>query len=139
MMKKLIFIATAMLAVACTSEPSSDLSESDNAPIAVDPPIERDFGYDAAEEKACLADGGNYERAGLAGYFMCIRPYSDGGKICFDGRDCEGVCISDGTYQETIPGKRPPLQSGKCAMNDSPFGCYAEVVNGEIGPALCVD
>lgn len=139
MMKKLIFIAAAMLAVACTSEQSSDLSDGEKTPISVDPPIERDFGYDAAEEKTCLADGGSYQRAGLAGYFNCIRPYSDGGKACFDGKDCQGKCIADGLPQQTAPGKRPTREFGKCAMNDSPFGCYAELVNGEIGPALCVD
>lgn len=138
--KKLI-IAGAILCAACASEqaPDTDVSEP---PIIVE---EEDWGppeiggnFDEAEKAACEADGGSYEIGGLGGQYYCVRTYSDGGKTCFDERDCEGICIAS-NQADFDPAGQSGAQWGKCSYTDSPFGCYAEVRNGVARPVLCVD
>lgn len=87
----------------------------------------------AIERTQCLTKGGFIERAGLLGYERCTMRYSDGGNICIDSSNCEGKCLATPQDAQTN------TVSGLCQKTDSPFGCYAEVVAGKVGPALCVD
>ena len=87
----------------------------------------------AIERTQCLTKGGFVERAGLLGYERCTMRYSDGGNICIDSSNCEGKCLATPQDSQTN------AVSGLCQKTDSPFGCYAEVVAGKVGPALCVD
>ena len=87
----------------------------------------------AIDRAACEAGGGEVRQEGMLGMYRCVTPYADAGKECRSGSDCEGKCLArDGamTGEETI---------GACQANDSPFGCYAEVEDGKVTNALCVD
>ncbi len=88
----------------------------------------------SVENKAlCKAKGGFVERAGMLGFERCTMRYSDGGNICIDSSNCEGKCLA------TVEGAQNKAVSGQCQATDNPFGCYAEVIAGATGPALCVD
>ena len=84
------------------------------------------------ERFECRKDGGFIERAGMLGAERCTQRFSDGGNVCLDSRDCQGKCMTT-----TDAGKQNV--SGKCQMTDNPFGCRAEVINGEAEFMLCVD
>ena len=87
--------------------------------------------------EACEAEGGSVERAGMLGLFRCVIPYEDAEALCSDASDCAGRCLSstDVTDFQAPPGEGV----GRCEINDSPFGCYAVIDNGVVGPTLCVD
>lgn len=87
----------------------------------------------AIERTQCLTKGGFIERAGLLGYERCTMRYNDGGNICIDSSNCQGKCLATPQDAQTN------AVSGLCQKTDSPFGCYAEVVAGKVGPAICVD
>ena len=85
------------------------------------------------ERATCIATGGTVEQAGILGAERCTRPYHDGGMVCSDSSQCQGKCIAD------LNGANQSAATGTCQKTDNPFGCYAEVRNGQTGPALCVD
>lgn len=85
------------------------------------------------ERTQCLTKGGFIERSGLLAYERCTMRYSDGGNICIDSSNCEGKCLA------TPKSARENAVSGLCQITDNPFGCYAEVMAGAVGPTLCVD
>ena len=103
-----------------------------------EPPEEPGYKADltSQEKAACVAAGGIVERAGLAGIERCTRIYSDAGKPCKGSDECEGQCRA-GPDTEAIGHKR--LATGICQATDNPFGCFANVENGTLGPMLCVD
>lgn len=84
---------------------------------------------------ACTARGGSYERVGRAGTLRCVMPYADAGQACTDGSQCDGKCVINPAEAEGQPG---PF-TGACQANDALFGCYAEVENGQVVRAICVD
>ncbi len=84
------------------------------------------------ERFECRKKGGFVERAGRLGAERCTIRYSDGGNVCLDSQDCQGKC-------QTKANSSKKTVSGKCQMTDNPFGCRAEVVNGEAEPMICVD
>lgn len=87
----------------------------------------------AIDKEACAAVGGEIRQEGMLGMYRCVKPYADAGKECRSGADCEGKCMATGdeaTGEEAV---------GACQANDSPFGCYAEVEDGKVTNALCVD
>jgi hypothetical protein len=93
----------------------------------------KDGQMNAAEKADCLTKGGFIERAGMLGFERCTIRYSDGGNICIDSSNCEGKCLA------SVEGAQNKAVSGQCQATDNPFGCYAEVIAGTTGPALCVD
>lgn len=86
----------------------------------------------------CAAVGAFLDQRGLFGKPMCVRRFSDAGKVCSDKSDCIGRCIIEDKGQ---------LQSlaidtgttGQCQADDRLFGCYAEIVNGRVTERVCVD
>lgn len=89
----------------------------------------------AIDKEACAAKGGEIRQEGLLGTYRCTVPYADAGKACRDKSDCEGKCLL-GPDSDAATGEEA---SGVCQANDSPFGCYAEIVDGKVAAALCVD
>ncbi len=89
------------------------------------------------DDEACAAQGGEVRQEGLLGLWRCVVPYADAGASCSDASDCEGRCFArdDVTDYEAEPG----AAVGVCEENDSPFGCFAEVVGGNVEPMICVD
>ncbi|MBB3990144.1 hypothetical protein [Croceicoccus naphthovorans] len=82
---------------------------------------------------ACEAAGGFLDRRGRAQTLMCVHPYADAGKACTDNQQCDGKCVAavdDGPDGEVV---------GTCQADDALFGCYAEVVDGKLVRAICVD
>jgi hypothetical protein len=87
----------------------------------------------AAADKQCMALGGTLQQAGRMGRYACYAHYSDGGKSCTDSGECEGDCrVVDDAATGTIA-------RGKCTADGVPFGCYAKVEKGIVGPYVCVD
>lgn len=99
----------------------------------VTPMPDQEGKMNALERTQCLTKGGFIERAGMLGYERCTMRYSDGGNICIDSSNCDGKCLA--TPQDS----QSQAVSGLCQKTDSPFGCYAEVIAGKVGPALCVE
>ncbi|MEZ5921606.1 MAG: hypothetical protein R3C60_09685 [Parvularculaceae bacterium] len=85
------------------------------------------------DEEACNAAGGVVRPEGLLGMYRCVKPYADAGKACRSSDDCEGKCLVTG---DEATGEEA---TGACQANDSPFGCYAEIVDGKVANAICVD
>ncbi|MBI5939301.1 MAG: hypothetical protein HY859_02630 [Caulobacterales bacterium] len=93
----------------------------------------------AGERAQCRAKGGTVGLVGMFGTPACIIPYSDAGKACRDGSDCQGQCIVD---LDGPPGSGPKpgdQTTGQCQKDDQQFGCFATVVDGKAAQALCVD
>jgi hypothetical protein len=89
----------------------------------------------AIDKEACAAKGGEIRQEGLLGAWRCVVPYADAGKTCRDDADCEGKCLLS-PDSEAATGAEA---TGVCQANDSPFGCYAEIVDGKVAAAICVD
>ena len=88
----------------------------------------------ATNNGKCSNLGGSYSRQGLAGFHMCVLPYSSAGKTCTAKSDCHGDCIA-------TPGKNHQGTSpGKCQATTVPFGCFATIDdNGNVGGTICRD
>ncbi len=85
--------------------------------------------------KACTAKGGTFSQQGMLGCYQCVVTYSDAGKACQDSSDCQGKCKNTGEFVDA----NAKTQSGQCASDSSPFGCYQTIEEGVAQPAICVD
>ena len=89
-----------------------------------------------AEQLACESAGGTVGPGGMLGFDQCVRPYADAGAACKSSDDCLGRCLlSPDSDSET----GQPTEDGVCQATDSPFGCMAEVDDGRVQGALCID
>ncbi|MCB2113760.1 MAG: hypothetical protein R3C42_02645 [Parvularculaceae bacterium] len=88
---------------------------------------------EAIDTQDCEARGGEVRPEGMLGMYRCVTPYADAGSPCRSGGDCEGKCLAD---DDTPVGGETV---GVCQADDSPFGCYAEIEDGKVTTALCVD
>jgi len=125
----LIAIAAFLALTACAPPPSSAQGE---------PPRDESTGLggaSAADAKACSDRGGTWRRVCLMGTWSCVMPYSDGGKSCKDKKDCQGQCRYQG---DGVSAPGTPV-TGVCQRDSDPCGCFAEVRDGKLQPALCVD
>lgn len=85
------------------------------------------------DQEACRGAGGEVRQEGMLGMYRCVKPYADAGKACRSKSDCEGKCLAT---DDAAPDAEV---TGACQANDSPFGCYAEVEDGKVTGAICVD
>ncbi len=85
--------------------------------------------------QACTAKGGAFSQQGRLGCYQCVVTYSDAGKACQDSSDCQGKCKNTGEFVDA----NAKTQSGQCASDSSPFGCYQTIEEGVAQPAICVD
>ena len=85
--------------------------------------------------QACTVKGGAFSQQGMLGCYQCVVSYSDAGKACQDSSDCQGKCKNTGEFVEA----NAKTQSGQCASDSSPFGCYQTIEAGVAQPAICVD
>lgn len=88
----------------------------------------------AIDREACEAASGEVRQEGMLGMYRCVKPFADAGKACRSGSECEGKCLA--TDDAMMDDENVV---GACQANDSPFGCYAEVEDGKITNAICVD
>lgn len=94
--------------------------------------------FNDKDRDACIASGGKYEMAGLLGHFQCTLPYADAGAVCSDRSDCEGRCLA-GEDADFDPTGETSGQTGFCQADDNSFGCFSDVIEGVVQPALCID
>lgn len=83
--------------------------------------------------------GGFMERRGLTPWPTCVIPYSDAGKSCSDGGDCQGQCLLkyDGNVDAHPIGT---AASGQCQPQEPAIGCYAQIRQGLVATGfLCTD
>lgn len=87
----------------------------------------------AIDRDACEAGGGEVRQEGMLGMYRCVTPFADAGKACRSASDCAGKCL----VKDDSPVGGEAV--GACQANDSPFGCYAEIEDGKVTTAICVD
>ena len=85
--------------------------------------------------QACEVKGGTFLQQGRLGCYQCVLSYSDAGKVCQDGADCQGQCKNTGEFIDSQANN----QTGQCASDSSTFGCYQTIEKGVAQPAICVD
>lgn len=85
--------------------------------------------------QACGVKGGTFLQQGRLGCYQCVVTYTDAGKACQDSSDCQGKCKNTGEFLDA----NAKTQSGQCASDSSPFGCYQTIEEGVTQPAICVD
>jgi hypothetical protein len=93
-------------------------------------------------QAACEQAGGRWGPAGLFSRPMCKMPTQDGGRVCGDTAECEGLCLAAPTpaLRELITRKRQKLPIlGKCTAYTPMFGCMAIVQKGFVSGILCRD
>lgn len=116
--------------------PTSSTSESTASAATADPLTYQACVYPPNEMvQACTAKGGAFSQQGMLGCYQCVVSYSDAGKTCQDSTDCQGKCKNTGEFIEN----GAKNQSGQCASDSSPFGCYQTIEKGVAQPAICVD
>lgn len=109
--------------VACAPPPAPG-----GAPVPS--PVESPHQLNAAQ---CQAAGGAMRPVCMMGTVQCVVRYADAGRQCRDSDDCQGACRA-----ETMgPAGAPAV--GRCQADSDPCGCFANVEDGRIDAALCVD
>jgi hypothetical protein len=90
---------------------------------------------------ACENAGGKWGRAGIFPKPICRMPTRDGGRVCGDVGECEGLCLAALT-----PAQRDLLRNhqklellGTCTPIAPVFGCMAMVKQGLVSGLLCAD
>ena len=149
-MRLLLATLASCLIVACSAKPAAPAPE-DHVAGANDEPAAtgEGMGVSSSEQKtiedmraeslaaidktACAAAGGVVRQEGMLGMYRCVKPFADAGKACRSKSDCEGKCLAT---DDAAPDAEVV---GVCQADDSPFGCYAEIEDGKIQPAICVD
>ena len=82
----------------------------------------------------CIMDGKAVAAVGMLGTPSCIEFYSDGGKICSDGSECQGACTS---REVLVEGTKT---TGFCRGSEiDAFGCFNVISNGVAEHAICQD
>lgn len=93
----------------------------------------------------CEQAGGSWGRAGLFPKPICKIPTHDGGRLCADTGECEGLCLAALTPAQRDlvkkwTGGRQKLQVlGKCTPYAPIFGCMAIVREGFVTGIRCQD
>jgi len=81
----------------------------------------------------CQAVGGTIRPVCMSGNPSCVVRYADAGRVCRDGDDCQGACRAESLDRTTGP------VTGRCQETSDPCGCFANVEDGRVDAALCVD
>lgn len=134
-MKRLIILTAALLMAACQPMPAGDSTTGAGAgsEVAVQTPVRSPSSLNEAE---CTARGGKMLPQGRMQSVMCVLTYTDAGKRCTDGDDCQGNC----RIEDVAGAPRAGADAvGRCQASSSSFGCYTTVEGGKAEPTLCVD
>lgn len=119
-----------------TAPPTPSSSESTASAETADPLTYQACVYPPNElVQACEVKGGTFLQQGRLGCYQCVLSYSDAGKVCQDGADCQGQCKNTGEFIDSHANN----QTGQCASDSSTFGCYQMIEKGVAQPAICVD
>jgi hypothetical protein len=93
-------------------------------------------------QPACETAGGKWGPAGLFPKPICRMPTHDGGRVCGDVAECEGLCLAALTaaQRNLLMSKRQKLELlGTCTPHMPVFGCMAIVKQGFVTGLLCAD
>ncbi len=94
----------------------------------------REAALEEVDVVGCKASGGTIKGVCMFGMPACVRPYTDAGKTCTDGSQCEGNCLQQEPWA--------PVGTeifGICEATDEPCGCQAFVTEGRAEAGLCED
>lgn len=89
-----------------------------------------------SDEQSCKAAGATWRRVCMMGNWACVISYTDAGKTCRDGDECQGKQCRHSGKPVADPTKEV---TGKCVASSDPCGCFTLVEDGKIEAALCVD
>lgn len=95
-----------------------------------------------ASEEECRRVGGHWGPAGLFPAPICQVQTHDGGRVCGDNNECEGMCLADLTSAERyklMRERRALVTLGHCSPYQPIFGCIAVVEKGLVRGVLCRD
>ena len=82
----------------------------------------------------CKAQGGEVRGVGMFATPACVVPFSDGGRECKDGGECQGMCKAG---PDAAIGAKA---SGTCQVDTHDiYGCYNEVKAGVVVAGMCLD
>lgn len=127
-MKRFIALAAAAMLAACQPMPEKGTIDTTDVPPAVAVP-------NTGPSQTCAQRGGTMKPVGRAQTVQCVVSYSDAGKRCTDGDQCQGDC-----RLEAAPFPQAGASAtGQCQAESTAFGCYAKVEDGKAQPAICVD
>ena len=82
--------------------------------------------------QACALKGGRLEHV-MGPVKTCIYPTTDAGKLCTDGKQCEGSC--DAPHDV----KAGTVVSGTCSAEGGHMGCMNVVREGKASGMFCVN
>lgn len=92
-------------------------------------------------EAACRTAGGHWGLAGLSRNPICRMPTRDGGQMCTDGAECDGLCLAKPSEAQLrlIRLGIPVATAGTCTPTVQVFGCVAIVRQGKVSNLMCRD
>lgn len=116
-----VVVAFALLLAACTAPGAPVAGVEPAAPAAV------------SEASACADRGGTIRPVCRRQIATCVIAYTDAGKACTDGAQCDGHCL----FKGDPPVGDAPL-AGQCQANSDPCGCRTMLTGGQ-PTTICVD
>lgn len=132
-MKRLIIAVAALFAAACQPMPATDSAAAAPTPQQTSLQTAAAGSTDAA---LCERAGGKMLPQGRMQTERCLISYSDAGRRCTTGSDCQGDCRIEQAANAPQAGA---AAVGQCQANSSRFGCYTTVENGKAEATICVD
>jgi hypothetical protein len=126
-------VAASMIAAgvgsAVPAQTPPEVFDDQHAPIGV-----KHFGPIVHTKAQCLNLGGSWKVIGQSLKPRCTVPTTDGGMVCTDHSQCQGLCIGP---QDAKPGTRT---TGRCRASYSLIAtCLVYVSKGIAEPGLCVE
>ncbi len=96
------------------------------------------------DQSSCEAQGGKWGRIGPSPVESCNLRTSDGGQVCSDSSECEGLCIAELSPQDyervRMSGGKVVIETkGKCAPWRITVGCNPVVTSGKVKGIMCID
>lgn len=129
-MRPLLIARTLILALALVTACAPGVSPTPDG-VDADAPASAPVG--GTDTAACQARGGELAPVCRMQTIQCVIRYSDAGRTCTDGDDCQGDCRT-----EVGPSDGQPA-TGQCQATSDPCGCFANVEDGRATGGLCVD
>lgn len=94
---------------------------------------ESHFGPKLTTEQECQTANGSWGIVGESTAPRCIVPTSDGGALCTDHAQCQGLCIAGSDIELGQPAR------GTCATTYYEMECHTWVFNGRAERRVCLD